>query len=226
MLMKVPEGRGRYWGAVLGQSERESSLLQYFLSSSAVCLLTVCLALQIGEKTCSPTHLQLQWDTHMWSINLTSWQCQIWSITQKTGCWWAESHVHMNIITQKHVNANCTKMLSKTSMWQGNTHKKSHNRVVPLHLWGENMTMSSWWSSEQHVNLSQSGSLSVYCALFTQHNTPEREQDQDSNQALYLRVYLPLTALTELKVLKRSLHVSLFVCLSSSVHFFTIVCKG
>lgn len=157
MLMKVPEAVQKlYWDSLREKSVCSSTLYPP--------LLTVCLALQIGEKTCAPTHLQLQWDTQMWRINLTPWHCQIRSITHETGCWWTESHVHMHIITQKHMNANCTKMLSKISMWQGNTHTKtsvvwkSHNRVVPLHLWGENMTMSSWWSSEQHVNLSQSGS--------------------------------------------------------------------
>lgn len=148
-------------------------------------------------------------------IKLTTRQCQMRSSTQETECRLAESHMYTHIITKKHVNANCTKMLSKISLWQGNKtqvlfeQKITQQSCASAFVRGKHdrVFMAELWTTCQPVKVWQ---LSVCCALFTQHNTSEREQDQDSNQTLYLWVYPPLTALTELKALKSSLHVWLF----------------
>lgn len=196
-------------GELQGQSERESSLFQYSLSSSAVCLLTVCLALQIGQKTCAPTNTNVKYQIDTVTVSNMVDHTGDRVLMSRVTC----AHAH-NYTETRECYSNCTKMLSKTSMWQGNTQKKQaffeqkitqqsgasafvrgkHDHVFMVELWTTCQPVTKW-------------QLSVCCALFTQHNTPEREQDQDSNQTLYLRVYLPLTALTELKVLKRSLHV-------------------
>lgn len=131
------------------------------------------------------------------------------------------------------MNVNCTKMLSKTSMWPGNRQMKKKkkqvlfekNHTMELSLCvcvgkHDHVLMAELWTTCQPVRGWQ---LSVCCALFIQHNMSERERDQDWNQTLYLWVYLPLShSPVWAEGWKRSLHDCLFICLSSSLCFLTV----